>query len=184
MALTVWTVGHSTRSQEEFLALLTSFQIELVADVRRFPGSRRHPQFDGTALRAALAIDAIEYCWLPALGGRRQPSRRFPKSAWRNEAFQGYAEHVASEEFAHGLFELLLAANALRTAILCAELLWWRCHRRLIADVLVSLGMRVVHILDGETSQEHTLTAPARLVHGRLTYAPPRRGNDDAILSI
>lgn len=178
MALTVWTVGHSTRSQVAFLTLLTSFHIELVADVRRFPSSRRHPQFDGAVLRAALAIDDIEYCWLPALGGRRRPSRRSPKSAWRNEAFRGYSEHLASEEFAHGLFELLLPANGLRTAILCAELLWWRCHRRLIADVLVSLGMKVVHILDGETSQQHSLTAPARLAHGRLTYAPPGRGND------
>jgi uncharacterized protein (DUF488 family) len=178
MALTIWTVGHSTRSQVAFLTLLTSFQIELVADVRRFPGSRRYPQFDGPALRTALAVDAIEYCWLPTMGGRRRPSRRSPKSAWRNEAFRGYAEHLASEAFAHGLFELLLTANALRTAILCAELLWWRCHRRLIADVLVSLGIKVVHILDGETSQQHTLTAPARLAHGRLTYAPPGRSNE------
>jgi uncharacterized protein (DUF488 family) len=175
MALTIWTVGHSTRSQAAFLALLTSFRIELVADVRRFAGSRRHPQFNRLALQTALAVDRIEYCWFPTMGGRRRPTRDSPNSAWRNEAFRGYADHLASEEFAEGLFELLLAANAVRTAILCAELLWWRCHRRLIADLLVSLEMGVVHILDGDTTQRHTLTAPARLVRGRLTYAPTTR---------
>jgi uncharacterized protein (DUF488 family) len=175
MTVTVWTVGHSTRSLPEFLATLAPYGIEAVADVRRFPGSRRQPQFNKPALAAALHAAGIDYRSIPALGGRRQPAWKAPRSAWRHPAFQGYADHLDSDEFAAGLFELLMLAWGLRTAIMCAELLWWRCHRRMIADVLMSLGARVIHILDAETAQAHQLTAPARVVRGVLTYAPERR---------
>jgi len=173
MALTVWTVGHSTRPLDDFLTVLAAHRIELVADVRRFPGSRRLPHFQGAALEAALAAHGIAYRWIPALGGRRRPDAASPNVAWRHPAFRAYADHVASEEFAAGLFELLLDARGLRTAIMCAELLWWRCHRRLIADVLASLGAEVLHIRDARAAEPHRLTTPARLVDGRLTYAPP-----------
>src|SRR3954453_6480691 len=146
MATTVWTVGHSTRSGDELVAVLESFDIELVADVRRFPGSRRLPQFDSAALAERLDATGIAYQWLPALGGRRRPNPDSPNVGWRHSAFRGYADHLASEEFATGLFELLMLAPGLRTAIMCSEILWWRCHRRLIADVLVSIGITVVHI--------------------------------------
>jgi uncharacterized protein (DUF488 family) len=166
----LWTVGHSTRSLDEFLATLAPYGIELVADVRRFPGSRAHPQFAQAALEAGLHAAGIEYLALPALGGRRRPGSDAGSSGWRNEAFQGYAEHLASEEFAGGLFELTMAAGGMRTAVMCAEVLWWRCHRRIIADVLVAQGEEVVHIMDATASQPHRLAPPARLVRGVLTY--------------
>jgi uncharacterized protein (DUF488 family) len=171
MALTIWTVGHSVRPLDEFLAVLAAYDIELVADVRRFPGSRRLPQYAAPALEASLAEHGIGYCWLPTLGGRRRPNPDSPNDAWRHPAFRGYADHVASEEFAEGLFELLMLAGGLRTAIMCAEVLWWRCHRRLIADVLVSLGAEVMHIRDARIAEPHRLAPPARVVRGRLTYA-------------
>jgi uncharacterized protein (DUF488 family) len=171
----VWTVGHSTRSLPEFLAILAPYGIEAVADVRRFPGSRRQPQYNMPVLAAALHTAGIDYISIPALGGRRQSASKPPRSAWRHRAFQGYADHMDSDEFAAGLFELLMLAWGLRTAVMCAESLWWRCHRRMIADVLVSLGIRVVHIRNAHPAQAHQLTAPARLVRGVLTYALERR---------
>ncbi|MEO8636187.1 MAG: DUF488 domain-containing protein [Gemmatimonadales bacterium] len=175
MPLTVWTVGHSTRSLRDFLTVLAPYGIEAVADVRRFPGSRRQPQYNKPSLDASLRAVGIDYLSIPALGGRRQRTTGVSGSAWRHPAFQGYADHLATEEFASGLFELLMLASGLRTAVMCAEVLWWRCHRRLIADVLVSQGVEVIHIMDAGKVQAHRLIAPARLVRGRLTYAPARR---------
>lgn len=171
-ALTVWTVGHSTRSLEDLLAVLHRYQIEAVADVRRFPGSNRQPQYRRPVLEAALGAAGIGYVSLLGLGGRRQPAANSSNTAWRHPAFRGYADHLASEAFAAGLFELLMVAPGLRTAVMCAEVLWWRCHRRLIADVLMFLGAEVIHILDARNAQAHRLAAPARLVRGMLTYAP------------
>ena len=168
--LTVWTVGHSTRSSAGLAAALAPYGIEAVADVRRFPGSRRLPQFAAPALRASLEEHGLSYVWIPALGGRRRALPDSVNTAWRYEAFRGYADHLASEEFADGLFELLMAARSLRTAIMCAEVLWWRCHRRLIADVLTALGARVVHIRDERNATTHAIAPPARLVNGRLRY--------------
>ena len=167
---TVWTIGHSTRTIEELLAVLASHEIEAVADVRRFPGSRRLPQFGAATLEASLRGAGLSYRWIGALGGRRRPDPASPNDAWENDAFRGYADHTASEEFAEGLFELLVVASELRTAVMCAELLWWRCHRRIIADVLVSLGYEVRHIRDADTAEPHVLAPPARLVNGVLTY--------------
>lgn len=169
--LTVWTIGHSTRSAAELCDVLAAYEIELVADVRRFPGSRRLPQFATDALYDHLASCGVAYRWLAALGGRRRPDPDSPNTAWRHPAFRAYADHVASEEFADGLFELLMLANGLRTAIMCAEVLWWRCHRRIISDVLVSLGATVIHIRDATHAEPHRLTAPARVERGELTYA-------------
>ena len=168
--LTVYTVGHSTRSIPELLDALAPYGIELVADVRRFPGSRRLPQFAEPALRAELESHGLGYVWIPALGGRRRPLSDSANTGWRHSAFRGYADHVASEEFADGLFELLMIAYGQRTVIMCAEVLWWRCHRRIIADVLVSLGMEVVHIADATHASSHRLADPARVVGGRLRY--------------
>jgi uncharacterized protein (DUF488 family) len=172
MRPTVWTVGHSTRPISDFLAVLASYRIELVADVRRFPGSRSQPQYQQSALESTLLGAGIGYVWLPDLGGRRRPLPDTLNTTWRHPAFRGYADHVAGEEFAAGLLELLTLAWGLRTAVMCAEILWWRCHRRMIADVLVSLGARVVHIRDGKTAEMHRLRAPARLVRGVLGYQP------------
>jgi uncharacterized protein (DUF488 family) len=150
--------------------VLDAYGIELVVDVRRFPGSRRLPQFSGDALGASLEAHGIAYRWLAALGGRRRPDAASTSPGWRHPAFRAYADHVATEEFAAGLMELLMLAQGLRTAVMCAEVLWWRCHRRIIADVLVVIGVEVIHIRDVGTAEAHRLELPARVVDGRLTY--------------
>ncbi len=150
--------------------MLESFGIELVVDVRRFPGSRRNPQYAGHAIEQALGAAGIAYHWIPLLGGRRRPDAGSWNVAWRHPAFRAYADHLDTEDFAAGLFELLTLAGGLRTAIMCSEILWWRCHRRLISDVLVTLGIGVAHIRDENAAAPHRLTEPARLVAGRLSY--------------
>ena len=172
--LTVWTVGHSTRSFAEFAEVLSASEVEAIADVRRFPGSRRLPQFGAEALERSLLEIGIEYRWLPSLGGRRKPVPGSINTGWRNESFRGYADHLATEEFADGLNDLLAVAGGLRTAIMCAELLWWRCHRRLIADVLVSIGVEVIHIRDETFVEAHRIMPPASLVRGVLSYSNAR----------
>jgi uncharacterized protein (DUF488 family) len=170
MDSTVWTIGHSTRPLKTFLALLAHYQVEAVADVRRFPGSRRQPQYAQAALRSALAEHAIAYHWFAALGGRRRPRPDSPNVVWRNASFRGYADYIASAEFAEGLSELLDVTARLQTAIMCAEAVWWRCHRALIADVLCVRGIKVVHIIDETHAVVHPYTSPARIVQGRLSY--------------
>jgi uncharacterized protein (DUF488 family) len=168
--MTVWTIGHSTRALEDFVSILLSHRIEALVDVRRFPASRRFPQFHADVLSAALATHGIAYCWIESLGGRRRAGSASPNTGWRHAAFRGYADHIATEEFAAGLTELMLIAGGLRTTIMCAEILWWRCHRRLIADVLTVLGERVEHIRDERVTELHRLGPPARIVNGELTY--------------
>ena len=172
MTLPVWTIGHSTRALADFDHTLVAHGIEAVIDVRRFPGSRRLPQFESSALEQALGRTGIAYRWIPELGGRRRASGEPLDSAWRHPAFRAYAEHVLTETFADGLIELLGITQGLRSAIMCAEILWWRCHRRLIADVLTSMGIEVIHIRDATHAEVHRLATPARLVRGTLTYHP------------
>lgn len=167
---TVWTIGHSTRTLDEMVALLRRNGVQAIADVRRFPGSRRLPQFGQTALQEGLANRQIDYRWVPELGGRRRPVPNTPNSAWRNVSFRGYADHLESEEFKRGLETLLTLACAVPTAMMCAELLWWRCHRSLVADVLKLHGVKVVHILDEKQLTIHPYTSPARIIDGRLRY--------------
>src|SRR6266496_4571212 len=152
--VTLWTIGHSTRRIEEFLALLGNYQIGALADVRQFPGSRRHPQFGQQSLANSLAEAGIEYFHFLELGGRRRPQRNSPNTAWRNEAFRGYADYMMTDEFVAGIERLLKLAREKRTAIMCAELLWWRCHRSLISDYLKAKGHHVIHILGPEKSEE------------------------------
>ena len=180
MVSTIWTLGHSTRPLDEFLALLAQYQLEAIADVRRFPGSKRYPQYAEAALSATLAEQSIAYHWLPALGGRRRPLPDSQNVAWRNSSFRGYADHIASAEFARGLDELLALSGRLRTALMCAEAVWWRCHRALIADVLRVRGIEVVHILDAKHAVVHPYTAPARVIDGKLSYPSSQ---DDAPIS-
>jgi uncharacterized protein (DUF488 family) len=171
MAETVWTIGHSTRPLEEFLGLLSAHSIEAVADVRRYPGSRRWPHFGREPLQRALEKRGLLYMWLPELGGRRTAKANSPNTAWRSAAFRGYADYMATEGFADGLDRLINLACGLRTAILCAESLWWRCHRGLIADVLLWLKFDVIHILGPGSTASHPYTAAARIVGGRLSYS-------------
>ena len=134
--LTVYTIGHSTRSSEEFVGLLEASRIEMLVDVRRMPGSRRLPQFDSATLSRSLSAREIDYCWISQPGGRRRPQADSPNTGWRHAAFRAYADHMVTDEFADGLFELLMLAHGKPTVMMCAEVLWWRCHRRLIADAL------------------------------------------------
>ena len=166
----IWTIGHSNSSADEFLAALRTHGIEAVADVRRFPGSRKHPQFGGPALAASLAAQGIDYAWLAKLGGRRRDDPGAQQLGWRNSSFRSYAAFMWSEEFAEGLVELANMAQAMPTAVMCSELLWWRCHRALISDALRFLGFDVVHVMREGAGKPHPYTAPARIVDGELTY--------------
>ena len=169
---TIWTIGHSTRTLQEFLGLLSEYRIEAIADVRRFPGSRRHPHFASDALATTLPARGIAYQWIPKLGGRRKVHPGSPNTAWRNASFQGYADYTATAEFADGLAELWKLAASKRTALMCAEAVWWRCHRSIVADVLKLRGIEVIHIIDATHSTAHPYTSPARIVDGKLSYAP------------
>jgi uncharacterized protein (DUF488 family) len=164
-------VGHSNRSEDEFLALLGAHGIEAIADVRRFPGSRKHPQFGGEALEASLARQGIAYAWIPALGGRRRPAPDSPNDGWRNPSFRAYADHTETEAFAEGLVQLLNMVFACRTALMCSEVLWWRCHRALICDVLLFEGVAVTHILGLNSTSPHRYTAPAHVSPAGLDYS-------------
>ena len=168
---TIWTIGHSTHPLEEFLGLLGKYRIEAIADVRRFPGSRRYPHFATEAMAESLPAHGIGYQWIPKLGGRRKVQPDSPNTAWRNASFQGYADYTATPEFAEGLAELLKLAAGKRTAMMCAEVLWWRCHRSLVSDVLKLRGIEVIHILDATHTTEHPYTSPAHVVDGKLSYA-------------
>ena len=168
--MTLWTVGHSTRPLEDFLELLAFHGIRCIADVRRYPGSRRHPQYGEAVLRATLAARGISYLWLPSLGGRRRALPDSPNGAWRNASFRGYADYMETGEFSVGLGDLLSRAGEAPTAMMCAEAPWWRCHRALIADALLVRGTEVLHILDRKAPVAHAYTAPAAVLQGRLTY--------------
>lgn len=166
----VWTVGHSSQPIERFLTLLDSAGIQRLADVRRFPGSRAHPHFDAEPLARTLAARGIEYVPCPELGGRRHTSAASTNTVWRNAAFRAYADYMETEAFRAGLARLVELAGGARTAIMCSEAVWWRCHRALIADALKAQGIRVAHILPGPRIVEHPYTSPARIVDGRLRY--------------
>jgi uncharacterized protein (DUF488 family) len=173
MAPPIWTVGHSTQSLDQFLELLAAHEIEAVADVRRYPGSRRWPHFAKDALSEALTSHGLVYEWMPELGGRRQPLPDSPNTAWRSAAFRGYADYMATDAFAEGLARLGTMAGGLRTAIMCAEAVWWRCHRGLIADALRWSGFEVGHIMGPGALITHPYTSAARIEDGQLSYAAP-----------
>ena len=168
---TVYTVGHSTRPADELLGLLTPAGVKQVADVRAFPSSRRHPQFNRGALAEWLADAGIAYLHIPGLGGRREPVPGSRNDGWQERAFRGYADHMPSAEFLAALAVLETGAHELPTAIMCAEAVWWRCHRRLIADALVVRGWRVEHLGAGAAVTVHELTGFAVVeADGTLGY--------------
>jgi uncharacterized protein (DUF488 family) len=166
----IWSVGHGARQLEELIATLRAADVAALADVRAKPGSRRHPQFGADSLATALAEVGIAYLHLPALGGRRQPRADSPHRALRVAAFRGYADYMSTEEFTRGYERLASLACGSRTAFMCAETLWWRCHRRLIADRLTVDGWRVTHLLAPEKSAPHVLWDAARTLDGQLVY--------------
>ena len=167
----VWTIGHSTRKIDVFLSLLEENGIKLVADVRMFPGSKRYPQFGREALAKSLAEAGIRYEHFPELGGRRKAKPDSKNTAWRNEMFRGYADYMESEDFQKGIARLVhLAEETGPTAIMCAEAVWWRCHRSLISDYLKARGAEVIHILDEKKTEPHPFTSAAQIVNGQLSY--------------
>ncbi len=168
----IWTIGHSTRTFEALLAALRAQQIEALADVRSFPTSQRWPQFDRANLETALPGAGIRYVWLKALGGYRKKARAdSPHTALRSRGFRNYADHMETEEFRRGIEDLLALAVTQRVAYVCAERLWWRCHRSLISDYLTALCLvEVVHIVDENKTESHRLHRAARVNEGRLMY--------------
>jgi uncharacterized protein (DUF488 family) len=169
---TVWTIGHSNRSLEELLHLLTVHGVDLLADVRTMPGSRHNPQFNRETLPHALAESGIDYVHLPSLGGLRRRKSDSPNGGWRNASFQGFADYMLTPEFAAGLEELLERAYGARACLMCAEAVPWRCHRSLIADALVVHGVDVDHIMSGSQTQRHVLHDWAHVEGTRITYPP------------
>lgn len=167
----IYTVGHSTRSLDEFIELLNAFDVTVLADIRTYPGSRRYPHFNREALEAALSARDISYAHLPRLGGRRKARKDSPNTAWRNEQFRGYADHMLTEEFEAGLEELAQLLSRGQVALMCAEAVPWRCHRFLVSDVLTVRGARVEHITAVGRSSVHALRSFAR-VHGAQVLYP------------
>jgi uncharacterized protein (DUF488 family) len=185
----IWTIGHSTRDIATFISLLKENGIKLLADVRSSPGSKRHPQFNKEALEKSLNAEGIRYEHFPELGGRRKAKPDSRNTAWRNASFRGYADYMETEQFQEGIERLLTfarndglgsrrnehdgweAVTPWRVAIMCAEAVWWRCHRSLISDYLKARGIEVMHILDANKIEPHPLTSAARVVNGMLSYA-------------
>jgi uncharacterized protein (DUF488 family) len=170
-AMQVWTIGHSTHPIDAFVALLVAHDIAQVADIRTVPKSRRHPHFHTDALARSLQERGVAYAHLPRLGGWRRPEADSPNGAWRSLSFRGYADYAMGREFARGLAQLLQLAAAGRTAAMCSEALWWRCHRRLVADRLVVAGDSVCHISPDGRASAHQLTPFATVEpDGQITY--------------
>ncbi|HEX7708748.1 MAG TPA: DUF488 domain-containing protein [Thermoanaerobaculia bacterium] len=166
----IYTIGHSTRSIEELLTLLKEHSIECLADIRRYPGSRRHPQFTGEAFRASLESAGIVYLHFEELGGRRRPALDSPNRGWRNDQFRAYADHMSTQAFQQTVSTL--AARDTATAVMCAEAVPWRCHRNLLADELAHRGIEVIHILGAGSTAIHAMNPIAVIRDGQLIYPP------------
>ena len=169
----IWTIGHSTRTIDEFISLLEENGVKLLADVRTWPGSKRYPQFNKEALAESLDANGIRYEHFPELGGKRKSKQDSRNTAWRNASFRGYADYMETEQFQKGIERLLdVAAESGPTAIMCAEAVWWRCHRSLISDYLKARGVEVQHILGANKVEPHPYTSAARILDGELSYQP------------
>ena len=167
----IWTIGHSTRGIDEFISLLEENEIKLLVDVRAWPGSKRYPQFNKDALKESLNAHGIRYEHFPELGGKRKSKPDSRNTAWRNASFRAYADYMETEQFQKGIERLLdVAAEAGPTAIMCAEAVWWRCHRALISDYLKARDIEVMHILDANKIELHPFSSAARIVNSALSY--------------
>ena len=171
---TIYTIGHSTRTIEEFLELLFSFNIKILADIRRLPGSRKYPQFHQDALKKSLEENGIHYVYIEDLGGRRPAKKDSKNTTWRNKSFQSYADYMETESFANGAAELAKYALEKPTAMMCSEAVWWRCHRSMVSDYFKAKGWEVLHIMALGKVQEHPYTAPARVVGDQVFYSEER----------
>lgn len=166
----IYTIGHSTHSREIFLTMLKSFDIKILIDIRTLPGSRRFPQFDKENLEKYLAKSGIKYLHMAELGGRRKAKKDSKNNRWQNSSFRGYADYMETEEFANAIDKLEDIASYAPTVFMCAEAVWWKCHRSLVSDFLKAKGWEVEHIMGIEKSKEHTYTSPARIVNGQVRY--------------
>ncbi|WP_447640771.1 MULTISPECIES: DUF488 domain-containing protein [Chitinophagaceae] len=167
----IYTIGHSTHSQEYFLAMLQSFDIKLLVDIRRFPGSGRFPQFDKENMQRSLPENGIQYIHLAELGGRRKLHRDSKNTRWHNTSFRAYADYMEADEFKNAIKELEKRALPQPTAYMCSESVWWRCHRSMVSDYLKAKGWTVSHIMAIGKVEEHTYTSPARIVNGEVVYS-------------
>ena len=170
MIKTLWTIGHSTWSIEQFIEILQQYDIQRIVDVRSLPGSNKFPQYNANELRASLNAQNIDYTYIKLLGGLR-PKAKYSKSiAWRNQSFRNYADYTQTDPFKEGLKELEVLASQKRTAIMCAEVLWWRCHRSIIADYMKNQGWKVINIQSRTVATEHPYTSAASIIGGKLSY--------------
>ena len=170
---TVYTVGHSTRSLDELVDMLRAHGVTAIADVRRYPKSRKHPHFNDDALAKSLPLQGIRYLPFPALGGRRRPLKDSPNTGWRSESFRGYADYMQTPVFRQAIDDLLRVAAQQPTAIMCAEAVPWRCHRSLISDALLARGCAVLDVMSATTVTPHHLTPFARVDGGKILYPKP-----------
>lgn len=168
---TIYTIGHSNHSLEEFLTMLQSFGIKVLADIRRLPGSRKFPQFDQEVLTISLAEAGIQYIYLAGLGGRRKVKKDSKNTRWNNDSFRGYADYMETEEFENAILKLEHIASEHPTAYMCSEAVWWRCHRSMVSDYLKAKHWTVLHIMAKGKMQEHQYTSPARIVDDHVYYS-------------
>lgn len=166
----IWTVGHSTRTLDEFIQMLASFQIEVVADIRSYPGSKRYPHFNKEALEVSLPENGIAYIHFKDLGGRRKPTADSHNTGWEHPAFRSYADYMETGQFETAAKALEQLAGKKRVAFMCAEALWWRCHRSLVSDFLKHKGWMVTHIMEIGVGEEHPYTSPAKIINNKLVY--------------
>ena len=168
---TIWTIGHSTRTLEEFLQLLKGFGVKHLVDIRHYPGSRRFPHFNKDVLAESLKMQGIKYSHIVELGGRRKPLQDSKNTAWRVEAFKGYADHMESDEFIQGINMLQTIASREPTAYMCSEAVWWSCHRALVSDYLKWKDWKVMHIMNAGKAVEHPYSKAAHISNDELSYA-------------
>ncbi len=168
---TIWTIGHSTHPIENFINIINAYEIKTIVDVRSLPGSRKFPQFNKENLEVTLAENKINYIHLSKLGGRRKVKKDSINTAWEHPSFRGFADYMQTDDFKEGIDELITIAENNAAAIMCAEVLWWRCHRSMISDYLKLIGWKVIHIMSAAKSDEHPYTKPAKIINGRLDYS-------------
>lgn len=180
---TILTIGHSTRTLDEFISLLKAYGVTLLVDVRSVPRSRHNPQFNKETLPDTLKLNGIKYVHMPEIGGLRRPKPDSVNTAWRNKSFRGYADYMQTKEFTDNLLNLIALARENCMAIICAEALPWRCHRSLVADALVVRQIKVEHVLSAGSSVKHKLTDWAHVDGTRITYPLFNRETPQRILS-
>jgi|SRR5690625_283186 len=170
MSKKTFTIGHSTRTIDEFIQILKAFDIKTLVDVRSLPGSNKFPHFNQAALDKSLSENGIKYTYAKDLGGRRKPNKDSQNTIWKNKSFRAYADYMETEAFKTALKDLKKISKENATAMMCAEAVWWRCHRSMIADALKAEGWKVFHIMDQKKAMEHPYTKPAKVEDGKLFY--------------